>query len=67
MTNKKELEVAIVRAGLTKREVAGKLGLSAMGLYKKINGITEFKASEIASLVSLLSIEDKDMIFFGSM
>ena len=64
MTNTVELEVAIVRAGLTKREVAKRLGLSEMGLYKKINNITEFKASEIEALIEMLSIRDMEKIFF---
>lgn len=66
MTNSKELEVAITRAGITKRELAKKLGLSEMGLYKKINNITEFKASEIKALVELLNIEDINEIFFAN-
>lgn len=65
MTNKLELEIAIKRAGLTKSEIAKKIGLSKMGLYKKMNGITEFKASEIALLCKILSIKNKDEIFFN--
>lgn len=67
MTNTVELEVAIKRAGITKRELAGRLGLSEMGLYKKINNITEFKASEIYKICNILSIEDRkrDLIFFN--
>ncbi|PYG90166.1 Cro/C1-type helix-turn-helix DNA-binding protein [Ruminiclostridium sufflavum DSM 19573] len=65
MTNTIELEIAIKRAGFTKRELAKKLGLSEMGLYKKINNITEFKASEISTLCEVLSIENKDEIFFA--
>ena len=65
MTNTLELEIAIKRAGLTKREVSKRLGLSEMGLYKKLNNITEFKASEIYSLCEMLNIENKDEIFFS--
>lgn len=65
MTNTIELEVAIKRSGLTKRKIAKKLGLSEMGFYKKVNNITEFKASEIALLCEVLSIENKDKIFFS--
>lgn len=64
MTNKEELEVAILRAGLTKHEVAKKLGLSDMGFYKKLNNITEFKASEISALQKMLHIESISKIFF---
>lgn len=64
MTDKEELEIAILRSGLTKHEVAQKLGLSDMGFYKKLNNITEFKASEIATLQKMLHIQSIDKIFF---
>lgn len=67
MTNTLLLEMAIRRAGLTKKEVAHKLGLSFMGLHQKINNITEFKASEIALLYKLLNLstlEEQQQIFF---
>lgn len=67
MTNTVELEVAIKRSGLTKRELAKKIGLSEMGLYKKIHNITEFKASEISALTKILSLEEKvQEIFFAT-
>ncbi|ADZ84499.1 MULTISPECIES: DUF739 family protein [Cellulosilyticum] len=65
MTNTLELEIAIKRAGITKRKLAEMLGLSEMGLYKKINNITEFKASEIAKLAEILDLKNKDEIFFN--
>lgn len=68
MTDTLEFELAIKRAGLTKREIAKKLGLSEMGLYQKINNITEFKASEIAKLYDLLklsNLEQQQRIFFA--
>ena len=66
MTNTLMLEMAIRRAGLTKKEVAHRLGLSVMGLHQKINNMTEFKASEIAQLYNLLnlsSLEEQQQIF----
>ncbi len=69
MTDTLELEIAIKRAGLTKKEIASELGISMMGLYKKINNITEFKASEISKLADLLKIKDyqeKERIFFAN-
>jgi len=65
MTDTIELEIAIKRSGKSKKELAHKLGLSTMGLYKKINNITEFKASEIYILAKLLDIENKEKIFFS--
>ena len=70
MTNTLMLEMAIRRAGLTKKEIAKLLGLSAMGLHKKINNITEFKASEITrlyNLLSLSSLEEQQKIFLPVM
>lgn len=64
MTNTVELEVAIKRSGITKKELAKKLGISEMGLYKKIRNITEFKASEIAILIRELNIQNMEEIFF---
>lgn len=68
MTDTLELELAIKRAGFTKKEIADKLGISPMGLYQKINNVTEFKASEIALLYKLLnlkSFEEQQKIFFN--
>jgi len=67
MTNTLMLEMAIRRAGLTKKEVANRLKLSAFALHQKINNITEFKASEIAQLYEMLglsSLEEQQQIFF---
>lgn len=66
MTDTLELEIAIMRSGKTKKDIAAALGLSKMGLYKKINNLTEFKASEISILTELLNIENKEKIFFST-
>jgi len=68
LTNSIEFEVALKRAGLTKKDVAKYLGISEMGLYKKINNITEFKASELSKLYKLFkleTIESQQRIFFA--
>ena len=68
VTNTLEFEMAMKRAGVTKREVAKRLGLSEMGLYQKINNITEFKASEISKLYDIFdlqTLEDQQRIFFA--
>ena len=67
MTDTIELEIAIKRSGLTKREVAKRLGLSEMGFYQKPNNVTEFKASEIEALIKMLSIKDIGKIFLLEM
>lgn len=56
----------IKQSGLKKVYIAEKLGLSYMGYNKKVNGKSEFLASEIAVLKDLLNLSDKDVnaIFF---
>lgn len=63
MTNTLELEIAIKRRGLSKKAVAKHLGLSEQGFLLKLNNSTEFKASEIQSLVELLELPDKSIFF----
>lgn len=67
MTETVKLEMAITRSGQTKKIIAEKIGISNMGFYKKINNITEFKASEIAMLQRILQLSDdeRDAIFFA--
>ena len=67
MTDTIEFEIALKRAGLTKKKVAQSLGISEMGLYQKVNNITEFKASEISKLYELLNLSnlaEQQKIFF---
>ncbi len=66
MTDKTKLEIAIIKSGLTKHEVAKRLGLSDMGFYKKLNNVTEFKASEIAKLKEILKLKAIEPIFFAT-
>lgn len=68
MTDTLELELAIKRAGLTKRQVAKELNLSEMGLYQKIHNITEFKVSEIKILQQILNLSrcNREAIFFAN-
>ena len=63
MTNTVELEIAILRKGLTKKEVAKYLGLSEQGFLLKLKNSTEVKASEIQALVDLLELPDKSIFF----
>ena len=68
MTDILEFEIALKRVGFTKREIAKRLGLSEMGLYQKINNITEFKASEIDKLYDILNLKnlnEQQKIFFA--
>ena len=62
--NSNKLKGRIVEFGYTQSELAEKLGLSATGFNNKLNGRTEFTASEISELSSILEIGNKDEYFF---
>lgn len=66
MTNTAELEGAIAKSGKSKKEIAAALALSEAGLWKKITNQSEFKATEIKKIQSLLSLSaaERDLIFF---
>lgn len=67
MTNTKELWNVIQESGLKFQAIAEKMGLSSFGLRKKVDGATEFKASEIKTLCEILRIDDlqqREKIFF---
>ncbi len=68
MTDTTKINIAITKSRKTKREIAKMLGISEMGLYKKINAQTEFKASEISKLCNILNLTHNEMtnIFFGN-
>jgi hypothetical protein len=69
MTNTKLLNEKIVESGLKRKFIAEKLGLSTYGLQRKIENVTEFKASEISALCDVLDIKtvtEKEKIFFAN-
>lgn len=68
MTNTEMLEQKIKDSGYRIEFIADKCGLTAQGLLKKRNNETEFKASEILILKTLLNLTDEETneIFFCS-
>lgn len=66
MVNKLELELAIIRTDMTKKEVAEKMHISRMTLYNKMNNRTKFRISEIERLCKILNLdkEAREKIFF---
>lgn len=60
------LRKKIEQSGLKLTYVAERLGLTYQGFKKKLDGDTEFKASEIAVLKDLLKLSDAEVqaIFF---
>lgn len=67
MTDIKLLEEAINDSGLKIIYIAEQLGITREGLYKKLKGETEFKASEIIAVQKLLNLSNsrRDKIFFA--
>ena len=69
MTDTEALKKKILDAGLKQAYLAEQLGLSPYGFAKKLNNVTEFKASEIKILCDILhitSLKEKEAIFFKS-
>ena len=66
MINQAELRHKIDKSGKSITFLASKLNMTREGLYKKLKGQTEFKASEIMALRNELSLsaEEVDTIFF---
>lgn len=66
MTDSKALRKIIESKGLKYKYIAEVLHLSPFGLQRKIDNVTEFKASEIKRLSQLLSLSanQQQKIFF---
>ncbi len=67
MTDVEKLRGIIDDSGISITAIAAKIGISREGLYKKIQGETEFKASEIAKMKEILHLDDetRDAVFFA--
>lgn len=67
MTNEKKLKAKIVESGFNQEQVAEMLGLTIATFNYKVNGKSEFKASEIKKLWEVLSLTESDCmaIFFA--
>lgn len=63
--NKYLLEYEIRRHHLTIAEIAKKIGMGRTTFWKKCNGHSEFKQSEIAALIKCLDLENPSEIFFA--
>ena len=68
MVNTVLLREKIENSGYKLRYVAKKIGLTYPGFLNKVNNETEFKASEIHILKTLLRLTDEEMnnIFFAA-
>lgn len=68
MTDSVALRNAIEKSGLKYGKIASEMGISTYTLQKKIDNVTEFKASEIIKLATLLSLKksESNAIFFAA-
>ena len=62
-----KLRQAIDDNGIKLKFICEKLGLSRQGLYKKMNGWSEFTVSETKVIQQILGLsnEERDAIFFA--
>ena len=62
------LKDVISNTGISIVAIANKMGITREGFYKRMNGETEFKASEIISLSRILRLSkiDRDKIFLST-
>lgn len=68
MVDTKKIRDIINKKGLKYSYIAKELGLTTYGLQLKIDGKTEFKASEILEFSKILGIQDlkyRETIFFA--
>ena len=60
----KSLKDVIIEKGFRISWIAIQLNITRYTLYKKINGVTEFTASEIAKLTEILHLTLRLSLFF---
>lgn len=65
MFNEKLFKAQMVLQGITVAELAGKMGINASTLYRKIKADGDFSRSEINQMIVLLHIENPQDIFFA--
>lgn len=67
MANFELLNKKIAESGMTIAAIAEKCGITRETFYNKLNGISEFKASEIVSFTKVLRLtkSERDEIFLN--
>ena len=63
--DKVEFEVALVRAGVSRKQLAEYLGIDVSTLYRKIENDGAFTREEIVKIVELLKLDNPMKIFFA--
>lgn len=64
--NKNELQAEMKRNSYTYRAMAQALEISENGLWRKMNGLTDFTLTEIQEIIRVLGLDDPQIkkIFF---
>lgn len=67
MFSKNLFKAAIMRAGLSSKELAQKIGISERTLYRKMSGDSDFTRIEIIEIRNLLNLSSAELeeIFFA--
>ncbi|CAM3512232.1 helix-turn-helix domain-containing protein [Erysipelothrix anatis] len=67
MTNTQLLKILMLKKGIKQKQIAETLSITPQSVYRKVNGINEWKGSEITRIVEMLDLsrEESDAIFFG--
>lgn len=65
--NKRMLKSVMALKGYNSGKLAIKIGISPQSFSKKVNGKSEFTASEITSIAKVLEIRDVNEIFFADL
>lgn len=67
MFKKELLKSKMVAHGMKTEELADKLGINVLTLYRKLNGESEFTRSEMQNIKSVLKLNkgEMDNIFFA--
>lgn len=69
MTDGSLLASEIKRNGLSRTDIACKLGISRQSLWKKMNNLVDFKVPEMETLIEVLNLdaETSNQIFFNTL
>lgn len=62
--NHLKLKGLMLEKGITQKDLAKAIGISAVSLNKKINGLTQFDAEDIVKISKELDIVDLKPYFF---
>ena len=64
MFNRKEFQLAVIKADKTYEDVAKAIGINPSTLFRKMSGQSEFTRSEIQTICEYLNVDSPMAIFF---